>query len=431
MLKRLLLLMFGLHSFAYAQELLTLDMAIEQALQNNFDIRIAKVDVAQAERNNTAGNAGMSPELSATGGVNVSSQNVRIDFIDGRTQEVNNAANLNYSGGVNLNWTLFDGGRMFLAKKQLSILEDVSNAALKEQVQSVVAQVIQAYAGVVLQQQQGIAIDTALLLARTRMDLSKVKYETGASAKVDYLQARVDYNSRQSDSLQQQAELAASLATLNALLGEDADKEYKVQDELTLDTEMLPEHKELLAQLNPSLSIAKYNAEVSRLNARIAKTGYFPTLDLNGAYSYNNTQSQSGFTTFNQSYGPSGGLRLNLPLFNGGNVRRQARVASLEAMRFELQYDKQSVELSRQYKTAWNNYKVAVSAYKLEEENLKYAKENLDIQKERFKVGIANTLETREAENSYVLSLVRFYTAAYNLKVNETRVLELEGALVR
>lgn len=431
MLKRLFILILGLHSCAYAQELLTLDMAVQQALQNNFDIRIARVDVEQAERNNTMGNAGMSPELDARAGVTAGSQNVRIDFIDGRTQQVSNAATLSYNGAVNLNWTLFDGGKMFLMKKQLDVFERVSNAELKEQVQSVISQVIQAYAQVVLQQQQGIAIDTALLLARTRMELSRVKYETGTSAKVDYLQARVDYNSRQSDSLQQQAALTASFASLNSLMAEDAEKEYAVQNELQLDTEMLPEHSELLEQLNPSLSIAKYNAEVSRLNERIAKTAFMPTLGLNGAYSYNNTQSQFGFTTFNQSYGPNGGLTLNLPLFRGGNIRREATIASLEALRYELLYDKQSVELSRQYKTAWHNYKVAVSAYKLEEQNLKYAKENLDIQKERFKVGIANTLETREAENSYVQALVRFYTAAYNLKVNETKVLELEGALIK
>ncbi|MCB9045334.1 MAG: TolC family protein [Chitinophagales bacterium] len=431
MLKRLFILLCCLQSCAYAQELLSLDMAIQQALKNNFDIQVARADGMQAEVNNTMGNAGMSPNINATGGVNVSSQNVKINFIDGRTQQVNNAASINYTGSVNLNWTLFDGGKMFLKKKQLNVLEKAGEAQLKEQVQSVVSQVIQSYALAVLQQQQGVAIDTGLLLAKTRMELSRLKFENGSSAKVDYLQARVDYNSRQSDSLQQEASLGASLASLNALMGEDADRPYRVQDELDLDTELLPENKELLEQLNPSLSIAKYNAQASLLNAKMAKTAFMPILALNGGYGYNNTQSQSGFTTFNQSFGPNGGLTLSLPLFRGGNIRREARIASLQSMQYQLLYDKQTVELGKAYRIAWNNYKVAVSAYKLEKQNLEYAKENLYIQKERFKVGIANTLETREAENSYVQSLVRYYTAAYNLKVNETKVLELEGALVK
>lgn len=431
MLKRLVILFLSLQSCAYAQELLTLDMAIQQALQYNFDIRVAKTDAQQAEVNNTLGNAGMAPSVDFRAGANAASQNVRNEFLDGRVQEVSNAGSLGYNGSLNLNWTLFDGGRMFLLKKQLNVLEDAGQAVLKERVQAVVSQVIQAYAQIVWQQQQLIAIDTGLGLAKTRMDLSKLKYETGSSAKVDYLQARVDYNSRRSDSLQQQAALSASFATLNALMGDNAEKTYSVQPELEITTDLLPEHAELLETINPSLSIAKYNAQASMLNARMAKANYLPTIALNGAYAYNNTQSQAGFIAFSQAYGPSGGVTLNLPLFRGGNVRREARIASLQAVRDNLLYERQSTEVSRLYRTAWRNYEVSVSAYALEKENIDYAKENLYIQKERFKAGIANTLETREAENSYVLAMVRYYTATYNLKVNETKVLELEGALVK
>lgn len=431
MLKRLIILCLFVHSYAHAQELLTLDMAIQQALQYNFDIRVAKTDAKTAEVNNTLGNAGFAPNVDLRGGVTAGSQTVRNEFLDGRVQEVNNAASLAYNGSVNLNWTLFDGGRMFLVKKQLNVLEDAGQAVLKERVQAVVSQVIQSYAQIVWQQQQLVAIDTGLILARTRMDLSKLKFETGSSAKVDYLQARVDYNSRRSDSLTQQAALSSSFATLNALMGEKAERTYTVQPELEINKELLPEHSELLEKLNPSVSIARFYAESSALGAKIAKTTFLPTLVLNGAYTYTNTQSQAGFIAFSQGYGPNGGLTLNMPLFRGGNVRREAKVASLQAMRDQLLYDRQSTEVSRQYRTAWRNYEVSLSAYNLETENIEYAKENLNIQKERFKAGIANTLETREAENSYVLAMVRYYTAIYNLKVNETRVLELEGALVK
>lgn len=431
MIKRLAILITLLHSCAYAQELLTLDMAIAQALQYNFDIQIARVDAQQAEVNNTAGNAGMLPNIDLRGGLNAASQNVRNEFIDGRVQQVSNAPSFGYNGSVNLNWTLFDGGRMFLAKQQLNVLELAGEARLKERVQAVVSQVIQAYAQVVWQNQQRIAIDTGLLLAKTRMDLSRVKYETGSSAKVDYLQARVDYNSRQSDSLQQVAALTASFATLNALMGEDAEFTYSVQDSLAIDTTLLPEHAELLETINPSISIARFNAEASLLSARMAKANHLPVVALNGGYTYSNNQSRAGFIAFSQAYGPSGGLTLTMPLFRGGNVRRKAKVASLQAVRDDLLYERQTTEVSRQYRTAWRNYEVSLSAYSLEKENIGYAKENLYIQKERFKAGIANTLETREAENSYVQALVRYYTAIYNLKVNETLVLELEGALVK
>lgn len=416
---------------ATAQQRLSLSDAIAKALEYNFDIRIAKTALQQAERNNTLGNAGFSPNVNATAGVTTGSANTRIEFADGRVQEVANAASVGYNGAVSLGWTLFDGGRMFLNKKLLNTQEAVANAQLKERVQAIVSQTVQAYAAAVFQKQQGVAIDTALVLAKTRMILSQVKYETGASAKVDFLQARVDYNTRQSDSLTLEAQHISSLATLNALMGEEADKLYVLDDELQMNTALQPTDKDRLKDLSPSLQIARQNAEASELSAKIAKAFMLPTLSVNGAYSYNRTQSQAGFSLFNQSYGPTGGANLTMPLFQGGNLRRQAKIASLQAMRMQLTYDWQNTELSRQYRTAWGNYEMALAAYKLEQENIGYAKENLDIQKARFRVGVANTLETREAENSFVQALQRLFTAAYNLKVSETRVLELEGNLVK
>lgn len=416
---------------ATAQQRLSLSDAIAKALEHNFDIRIAKTALQETERNNTLGNAGFSPNVNATAGVTTGSANTRIEFADGRVQEVANAASVGYNGAVSLGWTLFDGGRMFLNKKLLNTQEAVASAQLKERVQAIVSQTVQAYAAAVFQKQQGVAIDTALVLAKTRMILSQVKYETGASAKVDFLQARVDYNTRQSDSLTLESQHISSLATLNALMGEEADKLYVLDDELQMNTALQPTDKDRLKDLSPSLQIARQNAEASELSAKIAKSFMLPTLSVNGAYSYNRTQSQAGFALFNQSYGPTGGANLSMPLFQGGNLRRQAKVASLQAMRMQLTYDWQNTELSRQYRTAWGNYEMALAAYKLEQENIGYAKENLDIQKARFRVGIANTLETREAENSYVQALQRLFTAAYNLKVSETRVLELEGNLVK
>jgi len=46
-------------------------------------------------------------------------------------------------------------------------------------------------------------------------------------------------------------------------------------------------------------------------------------------------------------------------------------------------------------------------------------------------LGVGTTLEARQAENDYVAALETLYTAAYNLKVNETIVLELENQLVK
>lgn len=414
-----------------AQERLTLQNAIARALEYNFDIRMMTVSQQQAAANNTAGNAGMLPYVSGSGALNGGSTNTYSELAAGGTQERKGARSSSYQGSLNVSWTLFDGTRMFLLKKQLNEQEDYADLALKAQVQATVAQVIQAYAQLVYQYQQRVAIDTALSLAMVRMNLSQAKFETGASPKTDWLQARVDYNARQSDSMYQVANINASFGTLNVLMGVDAYTNWLVDDTLISEMQLEPKDKDLLKDVNFNLAAARKYVDISNMNARIQKTYMLPSLVANGGYNYSRSTSQTGFALFTRAYGPSGSLNLNVPIFQGGNLRRQSKVASLQAFRDELNYEKQETDFGRQYRTAWNTYVLAVGAYKLESENIKYARENLFIQQERFRVGIATTLEARQAENDYVTALVRLYTTAYNLKIAETGVMALENGLVK
>lgn len=416
---------------AKAQQRLSLQDAIARALEHNFDIRVANAAAQEAAANNTIGNAGMLPNVYAAGSYGVTSANTHQELSTGGVQDRNDARSTALNGSLNLNWTLFDGGRMFIVKRQLDELERLGDLNLKAQVQTTVSQVIQAYAQAVWQQQQIVAIDTALSLAYVRMELSRVKFETGASAKTDYLQARVDHNARKADSLNQQSTLVNAFGNLNVLMGADAQTVWIVDDSLQTNTSLQPSDQERLKDINFSLAASRSNAEVSRLNARIQRTYMLPTFAVNGAYNYTRTTSQTGFALFTRSYGPTGSANLNVPIFQGGNLHRQYRVASLQAFRDELLYEKQQTDFGRQYRTAWNNYRLSAEAYRLEQENIGYARENLDIQKARFRVGVATTLEARQAENDYVTALVRLYTAAYNLKVNETLVLQLENGLVK
>jgi outer membrane protein len=414
-----------------AQQRLSLQEAITRALQYNFDIRIAEVNRQQAAANNTAGNAGMLPLADANGFYRLGTSNVVNQLSNGTEQVRPNASTTGLGASVDATWTIFDGGRMFIVKKQLSEQEALANVALKARVQATVSRVIQAYAEVVWRQQQQIAIDTGIALAAVRMNLSQAQYELGSSAKVDYLQARVDHNLRRRDSFNQQALIVDALTGLNVLLGEESDKFYLVDDSLSLNTALQPVDKERLRLQNLSLDSARRVVDISRLNARAAKSAFLPTVNLDASYTFTRNTSAAGFALFSRSFGPAGGINVNLPLFRGGNIRREAKVASLQAMRDELAYERQNTEISRQYRAAWRNYEMAVAAYDLQRENIRYARENVEIQKARFRAGIATTLETREAENSYVQTLVDLHTAAYNVKVYETVVLELENQLVK
>src|SRR5690606_22115892 len=67
-MKRILISLYlgiGIFTIAIGQELLTVQRAVEIALENNYDIRLSENELLAAKENKTYGNAGMLP--TATG----------------------------------------------------------------------------------------------------------------------------------------------------------------------------------------------------------------------------------------------------------------------------------------------------------------------------------------------------------------------------
>lgn len=424
-----LLLISSLSATVSAQAYLSLDSAVERAVAHNYDIQIAGVSNEIAAANNTPGNAGLLPNINGVGSIAQGFANTRLVTADGKSTERAGAKNLAYSGGITAGYTLFAGGRAWILKKQLGRTVDFASAQFRVQLESTISAVIQAYAAVVNASRQTIALDTAIALAKARMDLSKAKYDIGTSAKVDYLQARVDFNAARSARLGQNSNMISAFASLNELMGDDAESDYSVADSLDVNLILTPADSSLLISRSPALAAQKINEEISLLDVKIARTYYLPSVTANLGYNYSKTESDASLLLSNRSIGPTGGLGINVPIFQGGNIRRQVKVASLNALTASLQVDRLSRAISRDYRTAWAAYQAAVESYRLEAENRGYAKENLTIQQARFRVGVATSIELREAENSYVATLARYYAAAYNAKVAETKVLEIEARL--
>lgn len=411
--------------------LLTLKDAIDIALDQNFNIRISKVSLEQAKANNTIGNAGMLPAISAIGSFSKSLTDAKIELASGGVQNRDNAHAQSLGGAVQLNWILFDGLRMFIAKDRLNELEQIGTVELRSQIQSTVSQVILSYSGVVYEKQQLRALDTAMSLAYSRLTIAKKNFEVGASAKTDYLQAQVDFNASKFASLVQDAKLRQLKDSLMLLLGRDQFANYEVEDSMRYNTNLTFNDKDIWMDNNFDVQLAARQKQLSVFDLQLANRAQIPTLNLSAAYNYNRLQNDAGATLFNRTYGPQVGLNLGLPIFDGFNLQRQKKVARLEVNRQDLLFQYTRSSVSMQYKIAWRAYENALEGLTLEQENIKYAAENVMIQQARFRVGVSNTLELREAENSYVAAITRLVDAGYALKVAETKMLVLENNLVK
>ena len=91
---------------------LTLKDAIDTALQNNYNIKLAQNNATIAQNNVTLGNAGFLPSLTGNFSNNNSVQNSTVTRTTG-TQNFVNVRSKSYNYGVAMDWTRFEGFSRF------------------------------------------------------------------------------------------------------------------------------------------------------------------------------------------------------------------------------------------------------------------------------------------------------------------------------
>src|SRR5690606_28453450 len=155
--------------FVKSQTVMTLEEAVALALENNYDIKLVSTDVAIAENNVNIGNAGMLPTVNADVSAAAAIQNTTQTLLSGETRSLRNAESQSSAYGASLDWTIFDGLRMFTRYEQLKEFKALGEANLQAAILNTVYEVVSNYFSLVQQKQLIAATQTALDLSAFRL----------------------------------------------------------------------------------------------------------------------------------------------------------------------------------------------------------------------------------------------------------------------
>ncbi|HYH16633.1 MAG TPA: TolC family protein, partial [Flavisolibacter sp.] len=385
---------------------ITLDEAIATSLQNNYDIQLSRNDSTLAALNNSYANYAFLPRLNASGSYIHNDNTQRQELASGAKRGGDVKSN-NLQASLNLNWTLFDGFRMFITRKRLGELVELGELQIKAQVITTVADVMRVYYDIVRQEQQQRAIEEQMQLSEERLKIAQYKFDIGTGAKPDVLQAQIDLNAQRSALLTQQTNINNLKEQLNNLLVLPLNNQFSIADTtipfnttLTLDSVQTG-----VAAINPELLIAQQNLVLADLTLQQRRAERFPTIEFNSAYNFNRTRNQTVVNEItqpllNQNKGLNYGITATIPLFNGFENRRLTKVAQLDIDYQRLQYERSLAQLNTNLVTNYRNYDLHKRTLALEEDNIKLVRENLFIARERYRLGISTFLEMREAQQS-------------------------------
>lgn len=438
-LKYLLAGLIGLGSLNAAAQLkqLTLNDAIALSLQNNYDIQLSRNDSLAAVLDKAYANYAFAPRLSGNASTLWNNNNQRQVLADGSKRERDDIQSHATVASLNLDWTLFDGMRMFIARNRVYQFAELGALQVKAQVVNTVADVMQLYYDVVRQQQQLQALEEQMRLSEERLRLAQYKFDIGTGAKPDLLQAQIDLNGQKAAALAQQTSINKLKEQLNQLLVQPLQTDFIVAD-TTIEFNPninLDAVRTGVATTNPELLIAQKNIELANLDVRLRRAERYPILEFNSAYNFNRTDNKTVINPFqplfNSNKGFNYGFTASIPLFNGYNNRRLIRSAEIVAQSQRLSYDRSAALLQTNLVNAFRDYDLFKRSLALEEENMVLVRENLFIARERYRLGITTFIELREAQQSLSDAAFRLIQARFNTKVAEIELMRLRGDLVR
>jgi len=417
------------------QEVMTLQKAISMGLENNYGIKIAEKYIEIADNNNTWAKAGKGPTVDLVG-----------TFSNSLTEDQNPASFLQgtfYNGRLNLgldvNWVLYNGGRVKLNKEQLNLASTQRSLEKQIEIQNLLRLIYQQYYDVIFQKEQFEVLQSSKEVSEKKLKYEEARQEFGASNSFNIIQFESAILSDSTTLINQQQRIELAERTLLKTLNLSGFEAFKYEEKLNTNIEELDADKlkAELQQENFNLKSLQMLKSINILNTRIQQTFNKPTVSFNGGIN----AAQNGFQFFadnpntgqpfgfqdSRRYNATANLTMRYNLFDGGQTKTDIQSAKIQEEVDALTYMEAQAELNNQLDILINNYNRQVEVLQLWDQQIQLAQRNMDITEERFKSGQVTSIDFRNIQTQYLNTAFGKVSAIYNLILTKSEIDYLVG----
>lgn len=436
-MKRILLSVIAFCLFFSVQaqkQVYTLKSCLEEGLQNNYSLRIIHNEEQVSKNNATLGNAGYLPTVDFSAGYNGTVDNTQTKVREsGETTKQNGIFDQTVNVGLNLSWTIFDGFNIQANYQKLKELERQGETNTRIAIEDFVASLAAEYYNFVQQKIRLANLHYAVKLSKERLRIVEERYHIGSFSRLDYQQAKVDFNADSAKYMKQQELLHTSRINLNELMANtDVDRPLFTVDSIIQVNSQLNFNElwNATLQTNASLLKADQNTTIAQLDYKKINSRNYPYLRLNTGYGYTFNKYDVAANSHRGNLGFNGGVTVGFNIFDG-NRRREKRNASIAIKNSRLQRQELELTLRADISNLWQAYRNNLKMLNLERQNLVAAKENHEIAMERYMLGDLAGIEMREAQKSLLDAEERILSAEYDTKLCEISLLQISGKILK
>jgi len=416
----------------------TLDEAVNYALEHNYTVRNAVLNIEAAEKQKWEATSFGLPQIDGT----IDYQNwikQAVTFIPaeivggnpGDFEEVVFGAKQNMNATFTLNQILFDGSYIVGLQSANTFLK-ISNLAKEKTDQSIREAVINAY-GTVL-----VSRETISILEKNKAVLEKNLFETrallenGFAEEQDFEQQQITLSNINNELNKATRLEFISKQMFNLTLGIPIDQTVTLSENLenlamrSADSGIVSSQFDLENHID--FKIADNKVEFDELLVRLEKTKGMPSL--NAFVNYSQFANNNNFVFFENDgdWFDSSlfGVSLKIPIFSSLQRSSRTQQAKINLKQSEIDRNETSEQLKLQVSTAKNKYQFALDQFQTSSQNLILAERIAEKEQIKFFEGLSSSINLTNVQNQ-LFSSQQVYIQSI-LEIIYTKV-ELENAL--
>lgn len=370
---------------------LTLDEAVNKALETNFDIQGKNYDYIESLENVKLNNSNYLPKLDASYGYT-------------NTDEANVGFNTDEAtASLKLSYNLFNGFKDLATKESSKYLSLSSQYALNATKQDIVLDTKTAYINCLDKQNALETYNSAYVLFQEQFEDSQNRYNQGLIAKNDLLQVQVNMSSAKQNVVKAQGDLKVALWQLSNILG-GMNLQNETIEKLNEQTLQSYIYDEKLLENRSEIQALNMNLQSIKELEKSAKSGYYPKVDASVSHNqyFDGVSKKVEDKEDNQNIA---NITASWNLYNGGYDSSLQTIYKTKYLSATSLLNKTKLDIKLQYENAKSNYDVAIDNLETSKLALLQAQENYSIVKNRFDEGISTSTDLTDA--NYLLTQAR------------------------
>ena len=427
--KKMLLTAMALCAFGFAKAqteqttqntlTLTLDKALEIALDENPTIKVAAEEIALKKVASKEAWQSLLPEASLNGSLDhtIKAAEMKLNDMSFKMgQDCTNTAN----AGLSINLPLFAPAvyrAMSMTKTDIELAVEKSRASELD----LINQVTKAYYQLMLAQDSYEVLQGSYKLAEDNFNVVNAKYQQGAVSEFDKISAEVQMRSIKPNVISAANAVTLAKLQLKVLMGITADVDIKTDDNLTNYESMLfanqLKEEDMSLENNTTMKQFELNMKLLEKNVKSLKTNFMPTLSMSFSYQYQSLYNPN-INFFDYTWSNSSSLMFNLsiPLYRASNF---TKVKSARIQMRQLDWNRIDTErkLNMQVVSYRNNMTASSEQVVSNKENVMQAEKAVQIAGKRYEVGKGTVLELNSSQVSLTQAQLTYNQSIYDYLV--------------